>query len=149
MSSPTATTLVILVALALVGLFPSTSAHAQAPEFRIVVHPNNPSGSVSRQFLSDAFLKKTARWDDGEALRPVDLRPGADARKRFSERVLKRSVAAIRSYWAQRIFSGRGVPPPELDSDDAVLSFVLKHRGAVGYVSGAASTGKVKVLPVH
>jgi hypothetical protein len=149
MSTPTATTLVIFAALALSTLFPSTSARAEGPEFRIVVHPRNPSDGVSRHFLTEAFLKKTSRWDDGEALRPVDLRPDAGTRKRFSESVLKRSVAAIRSYWAQRIFSGRGVPPPELDSDDAVLSFVLKHRGAVGYVSGAANTGKVKVLPIH
>jgi hypothetical protein len=149
MSSPTAFSLMFLAALALLLVLPSANARAEGPEFRIVVHPRNPSSAASRQFLSDAFLKKTARWDDGESLRPVDLRPDADARKRFSQSVLKRSVAAIRSYWAQRIFSGRGVPPPELDSDDAVLSFVLKHRGAVGYVSAAANTGKVKVLPVH
>jgi ABC-type phosphate transport system substrate-binding protein len=149
MAFPSPPTLVLLAALLLAALFPSTRALAQAPEFRIVVHPQNPSNALSRQFLSDAFLKKTSRWNDGEALRPVDLRADTGTRQRFSTSVLKRSVAAIRSYWAQRIFSGRGVPPPELDSDDAVLSFVLKHRGAVGYVSGSAKVDKVKVVPVQ
>ena len=46
-------------------------------------------------------------------IRPVDLRPNAATRRLFSERMLRRSVAAVRSYWQQRIFSGRGVPPPE------------------------------------
>ena len=129
--------------------FPNAVARAQAPDFRIVVHPKNPIGQLSKEFLSDAFLKKTTRWKDGEGLRPVDLRADSSARKRFSENVLKRSVAAVRSYWAQRIFSGRGVPPPELDSDDAVVEYVLKHRGGVGYVSAGAKLGTSKVVPVQ
>jgi hypothetical protein len=129
--------------------FPDAVARAQAPDFRIVVHPKNPIAHLSKEFLSDAFLKKTTRWKDGESLQPADLRPDSSARKRFSESVLKRSVAAVRSYWAQRIFSGRGVPPPELDSDDAVVAYVLKQRGGVGYVSAGAKLGAVKVVPIQ
>jgi len=55
----------------------------------------------------------------------------------------------VRSYWQQRIFSGRGVPPPEVDSDADVVRFVLKYRGSVGYVSGRAEIGKAKVLTVN
>jgi len=65
---------------------------------------------------------------DGETALPVDLRSDSSVRRKFSESVLKRSVAAIRSYWQQRIFSGREVPPPELDSDAAVLRYVAKYR---------------------
>ena len=58
-------------------------------------------------------------------------------------------MAAISSYWAQRIFSGRDVPPPELDSDEAVIEYVLKNRGAVGYVSPSAKLERAKVLPIR
>jgi hypothetical protein len=54
----------------------------------------------------------------------------------------------VRSYWQQRIFSGRDVPPPELDSDDAVIGFVSKYAGAVGYVSGAAKLVGVRELGI-
>jgi hypothetical protein len=57
-------------------------------------------------------------------------------------------VAAVKAYWQQRIFSGRGVPPPALDSDQAVLEYVASHPGAVGYVSGAAAVGSTKVMSV-
>jgi hypothetical protein len=136
-------------AVFLVLTLPNAVARAETPDFRIVVHPNNPIAQLSREFLSDAFLKKTSRWKDGENLKPVDLRPDSHARKRFSESVLKRSVAAVRSYWAQRIVSGRAVPPPELDSDDAAVDYVLKHRGGVAYVSPAAKLGSVKVVPIQ
>jgi hypothetical protein len=62
--------------------------------------------------------------------------------------VLKRSVAAVRNYWQQRIFSGRGVPPPELDSDEEIVAYVLKHRGAVGYVSGSAELRGTNAIEV-
>ena len=123
---------------------------AQAGEaFVVVVHPDNPHPSVSRTFLAQAFLKKTSRWEDGEGIYPVDRGAGAPVRRAFSEEVLSRSVAAVRSYWQQRIFSGRGVPPPEVASDEAVVAFVRRRRGAVGYVSPGAALQGVKVLQVR
>jgi ABC-type phosphate transport system substrate-binding protein len=140
---------IVLGALATIALWFQTASAQQAVAFQIVVHPQNPLASVSREFLSDALLKKVTRWDDGETLRPVDLPATSPTRQKVSEFVHKRSVAAIRSYWQQRIFSGRGVPPPELESDDAVLSYVLKNRGAVGYVSGSVKPGDAKVIALR
>jgi hypothetical protein len=58
-------------------------------------------------------------------------------------------VTAIRSYWQQRIFSGRDVPPPELDLDEAVVSYVLAHRRGVGYVSATAKPREAKVVQIR
>jgi hypothetical protein len=141
-----------LVAFAAAVFFacPAASlADETGPPFRVVVHPRNPTTAVERQFLANCFLKEVTRWGDGEALRPVDLKPGNSVRKRFSETVLKRSVTAVKSFWQQRIFSGRGVPPPELESDDAVVAYVKEHRGGVGYVSPAADVSMVKVLRIE
>src|SRR5688572_16414247 len=73
----------------------------ETPSFRVIVHPQNPLDATSRDFLMDVFLKRATRWHDGETIKPVDLRADAAARRKFSERVLKRSVAAVRSYWQQ------------------------------------------------
>ena len=138
---------VLLAALLLIG---RGTAHAEAPpDFRVIVHPDNPSTGLSRDFLIDAFLKRTTRWNDGETIRPVDQRSDSFVRRRFSESVLQRSVAAVKSYWQQRIFSGRELPPPELDSDEAVVSYVMKHRGAVGYVSGTAKLDRAKPVQIQ
>jgi hypothetical protein len=116
------------------------------PDYQLIVHPRNPATSLRATFLQDAFLKKTARWPNDWVIRPADLTPRALARVRFSEQVLGRPVAAVRSYWQQRIFSGRDVPPPEMDSDAAVVAYVLKHEGAIGYVSAAAELGGAKTV---
>ena len=78
----------------------------------------------------------------------VDQRSTSNARQRFSDSVLRRSVAAVKNYWQQRIFSGRDLPPPELESDEAVVSYVVNHRGALGYVSGSAKLDKAKPVAV-
>ena len=121
----------------------------QAPAFRVVVNDRNPVSSVERKFLEDAYLKKVTRWSNGELIRPVDLDPGAAARSQFSQEILRRTVAAVKSYWQQMIFSGRDVPPPEVDTDEQVIRFVVSHEGAVGYVSGGATVDGTKLLIVR
>jgi ABC-type phosphate transport system substrate-binding protein len=125
------------------------AAPRSGQDFLVIVHPANPAGELSTEFVAEVFLKKTTRWGNGESMRPVDLAPNATARRRFSESVLKRSVAAVRSYWQQRIFTGRDVPPPELDSDDAVVRYVTRYVGAIGYVAPSAKLGDAKVLAVR
>ena len=139
----------VAASLALAGSLEGASARAgEGVEFRVIVHPESSNTIASRQMLAEAFLKTTTRWPDGETIRPVDQRSDAAVRKAFSESVLKRSVTAVRSYWQQRIFAGRDVPPPELDSDDAVVRYVSEHRGAVGYVSATTRTAETKVVTV-
>jgi ABC-type phosphate transport system substrate-binding protein len=140
----------LALVMPLVSALLGAPAHAEEHEaFIIIVNSRNPIGNASRGFLADVFLKKSTRWDDGESILPVDLPPGATARRVFSEKVLERSVAAVRSYWQQRIFSGRDLPPPELASDDAVVEYVQRHRGGVGYVSGSAHPRDVKVVAIQ
>jgi ABC-type phosphate transport system substrate-binding protein len=125
---------------------PSAWADENRPSFVIVTHPSAAVSEVTQDFVAQAFLKRITRWPDGETIRPVDLRPDARVRSAFSGSLLKRSVAAMRSYWQQRIFSGRELPPPELDSDEAVVRYVLGNAGAIGYVSADAKLHNAKVL---
>jgi hypothetical protein len=98
--------------------------------------------------LQDAFLKRIRHWPDGPVIQPVDLPPAAAERASFSREVLGRSVAAVRAYWQQRIFSGRDVPPPELANDERVVEYVVTHRDAVGYVSGVTPLAGAKSVSV-
>src|SRR5687768_9629853 len=124
-------------------------ARAAPPAFRVIVHPSNPAQSLERKFLENAFLKKITRWGNEQVIRPVDADTGSQVRNRFSEDVLRRSVAAVKSYWQQVVFSGRGVPPPELDTDEEIVAYVLKHPGAIGYISEGTALGGAKVVSVR
>jgi ABC-type phosphate transport system substrate-binding protein len=140
--------LLALIALAVPLAHSPVRAEQRPPQFRVIVNRDNREKSVAREFLADAFLKRATRWGDGQTIQPVDQKPDTEARRRFSKIVLRKSVAAVRNYWQQRIFSGRGVPPPELDSDAAVVDYVRKHRGSVGYVTGTAKIDGVDEIAV-
>jgi ABC-type phosphate transport system substrate-binding protein len=141
--------------LLIAGLVAATSSPSGAgaappgpPAFRVIVAPSNPVDGVDRRFLLEAFLRKTTVWPDGQPLRPVDQPADSPTRRRFSEDALRRPVSGVKEYWLQAIFSGRGVPPPEVDSDAEVVKFVLQTAGAIGYVSADAALGGAKVVSV-
>jgi ABC-type phosphate transport system substrate-binding protein len=131
------------------GLLVRSALAEPAAAFRVIVNPRNLTGSVDRKFLAQAFLKKTTQWPSGDVIKPVDLAADSPLRRAFVEEVLGRSVAAVKSYWQQMIFSGRGVPPPELESEEAVIRYVLRTPGAVGYVSAGADLHGARALPVR
>jgi hypothetical protein len=135
--------------LALAGRRAGAQPASATPPYRVIVNAQNPLAWVDRRFLSQAMLKKVTHWDHGEPIRPVDLPAESPVRRRFSAEVHNRSVPAVRSYWQQIIFSGRGVPPPELESDEAVVRYVARQPGGLGYVAGNAEVRVVKVLLVR
>jgi ABC-type phosphate transport system substrate-binding protein len=135
----------ILVALAAAAV----AADSPRSGYLVIVHPGLHASRLDRKFVAEAFLRRTTRWPDDTLLRPVDLAPEARARVRFSEEVLSRSVASVRSYWQQRIFSGQGLPPPELPDDEAVVAYVVGHPGAIGYVAAGTALNGATVVEVY
>lgn len=138
-----------LVALAGVTLAGGGATAQQAPDFRVVVHPDSPVDAISVDELSKMLLKRSTRWNDDTPVRAVDQPGNAPVREAFSQAVHGRSAKAIVAHWQQQIFSGRAVPPPELASDELVIGYVSTHPGAVGYVSPGTDVREVKVLEVR
>jgi ABC-type phosphate transport system substrate-binding protein len=120
-----------------------------AQSFQVVVNVDNITESLSQKELADLFLKKKKKWDDGEVVRPVDLNSTSEVRSLFSKTILKKNIAAVRSFWQQAAFSGTAIAPPEKKSDLEVIDYVKKYKGAVGYVSYTFDCTDVKVLKVE
>jgi ABC-type phosphate transport system substrate-binding protein len=137
--------LAIIIALVL-GL--STATPANELGFKVIVHPKNPITSIDRELLRGAFLKKETTWSDGETIRPVDLSSRSSVRELFTRTILKKTTAQLRTYWAQQIFSGKGVPPPEAANANDVVVYVLEHPGAVGYVPADVDPRGARVIEV-
>lgn len=138
----------VLVLSLLAALLPAVSGFG-AGGFKVIVHPNNPTSSISREQLAQIFLKKTTTWPGGKRAVPVDQTESSAARAAFSKAVLQKAVSEVKAFWQQQIFSGRSVPPVEKPSDGQVLSFVLGNELAVGYVAESTDTGGAKVLRIE
>ncbi|MCG8457335.1 MAG: hypothetical protein MI919_13750 [Holophagales bacterium] len=136
---------------ALLVAAPSPILDAQEdPGFKVIVNAQRPESTIEANRLSKIFLKKIKRWEDNQTIEPYDLDEKAEARDRFTRAIHRKSTSAIKSYWQRMIFSGRDVPPPEVDSDPEMIDLVAAAPGAVGYVSSAASLPEsVKELTVE
>lgn len=138
----------LLSLIATIGVLSSPLA-AQAQDFTVIVNASNPVSSLPRDDVAKLFLKKTVAWESGKPAAPVELPAAAKAREAFARTVLNKSIAQVKSYWQQQIFSGRDVPPPEKQTESDVVAFVRSNPGAIGYVSKGADIGRgVKALSV-
>lgn len=114
----------------------------------VVAHPEIEVTTISRLELSKIFLGRLRTWSDGARVRPVDQRPDSTARADFTRWIHGRSVVTIEVYWKRMIFSGRGVPPPEVANEREVLEYVQTTPGAVGYVTRSEIQEGVKEVQV-
>lgn len=125
-------------------------AHGESTSaVRVIVNAKNRATHLDRRFVAEAFLKKVTHWDEDQAIQPVDLGQRSAVRDRFSHDVLERDVASVRRYWAQQVFSGRGVPPPEVSNDADVVKYVASHPGGIGYVAAGVDLSGVKIIEVE
>jgi hypothetical protein len=127
----------------------ASRAIASDDRFKIIVNPASGIQSVDRDFLREAYLKKATEWSNGETVHPLDLSPQFPARERFTHDVLHKTPSQLKTYWNQQIFSGKGVPPPEVESTSAAIEYVLANKGAVAYLPADADAGKAKVIPIR
>jgi ABC-type phosphate transport system substrate-binding protein len=134
---------IILVAIALACASRLASAD---PAYRVIVNADNPVTSISKDTLAAMLLKTKNTWGNGSKVLPVDQRVGNRPREAISRAVHGRSATAIKNWWNQQIFAGKGVPPPELSSDAKVIAFVTGNPGAIGYVAADANVGTAKVI---
>ncbi len=130
-----------LVAAVLLGLLAGPGPAAAQSGYVVIVNDGNATRTVSRDDLSQIFLKRRTSFPSGLSAVPVDQAEASPVRETFSQEVHGRSTSAVESYWQRQIFSGQGVPPVEESSDDQVIAYVRGNLNAVGYVSRGAALG--------
>lgn len=138
---------IVKLSAALIAL--AVAAPAVAEEsFKVIANLEVSVESLSRMQLSDLFLKRASTFPGGGRAVPVDLSEDNRAFDAFCQGVHGKPGSLIRAFWKKVAATGRDAPPAVRRSDEEMLAFVRTTRGAIGYVSGAASTNGVKVIRV-
>jgi len=122
-------------------VFASASSFA---EVSIITHPSNTS-SLSQKDIERIYLGKENQFPNGKAVEAANLKDGA-LKDAFNSDLLNRSSAQIGAYWSKLIFTGKGIPPTELETEADVVAFVASNENAIGYVDSSAVTPEVKVI---
>ncbi|MEJ2346085.1 MAG: hypothetical protein P8076_00835 [Gammaproteobacteria bacterium] len=123
---------------------------ARAAGIAVIVARSGPRLELDRATLRDIYLKKVFVSARGVAFIPVNLPPDHVLRRAFSRALLHESGDQLQAYWNQRYFHGVR-PPYVLGSQTAVVRFVARTPGAVGYVAPCrvdSSVRRILLLPL-
>lgn len=128
--------------------FGCTIAFSSLAEVVLVVHPNNDV-ALDKKAIKRIFLGKSNKFSNGSEAIPINQIPGSTVRNSFDSDILGRSSSQVSAYWSKLVFTGKGIPPKEVDNDAAVISLVADNQSAVGYVDSSAVTEAVKAIPLN
>ena len=111
----------------------------------VIVHPSNGSALASKD-IAKIFLGKKKSFPSGGKVAPLNLKEGNSVREQFNKTVLGKSDNQIKSYWSKLIFTGKGAPPQEADSDAEIVGLVKANPNMIGYIDSSSVTPDVKVI---
>ncbi len=113
----------------------------------VVANSSVSADSISKTELKDVFLGASTSVH-GSRVKPVLLKEGPTHTDFVTNYVGKAPVAFIMA-WRGLVLSGQATMPKTLDTDAAVVDYVARTPGAIGYVSKSSSHDAVKVLTVN
>jgi hypothetical protein len=117
----------------------------------VIANRSVRSAEISDSDLRDVFTGAVVGLPGGERVMPVLLKDG-QAHEEFLTRYFGESDAAFRADWRRLVFSGRSTMPKTVDSEEAMMQYVARTPGAIGYISESAShqdsRQEVKVLVI-
>ena len=121
-----------------------------ASNYYVVANIGNIDNSISKSELRDVYLGKKTFWPDNSRVNFSLVNHGNPNTEKFIAEVLDQSSDEFNRYWRRKLFSGSGVPPQRFNSEQELLEFVGKQKGAIGIVYGASyRTQNLKYLPVN
>lgn len=118
---------------------------SHAEDLLVIAHPSVSAASLSQDELTAIYLLKTTTWQSGANIVPVNREAASSERNVFSEAILRQPANTLSAYWNQMHFKGK-VPPLVQESDQAVLAFVQKVPGAIGYIRATVAPQNVKIV---
>jgi len=111
----------------------------------VIVHPSN-SNVTTEDDIVRIFLGKKTTFADGSEAIPVDQTEGSPTKAFFTQTVLNKNDQQIKAYWAQLLFTGRGVPPKSVGQDVDVKKLVAENPSLIGYIDASDVDASIKVI---
>ena len=118
------------------GLAIFATVDSLADDVKVIANASVKADTISEDELKLVFLGERISMKEG----PVD--------QAFLQKYLGVTEDDLQIYYRTLLFTGRGSMPKVLESDAAVVAYVARTRGAIGYVSAGASAVGVKTLAI-
>jgi len=134
----------------LVVFWTSLMANVSAAELVVVVSDESSVSEIDLKTAQKIFLGKPVDLPDGPIAVPIYFDQSSPTYAEFTEILLNKSPGQLRSYWAKRVFSGRGKRPASVNSVEELTKKLTNNRSAFGFLDRKDVGDSLKiVLVVH
>ena len=137
-----------IISIIFAVMIPLAVAGQAAPqEIDIIVNGSNNIKTLSKNELRQIFLGKIRVWPSGDE---IEIATNVEEEGRLKEftRLIESTVLKFSRDWVRISLSGDAPPPVEVDSDDEMINFVSRKKGAIGFIGSAVSSDKVRIVEV-
>jgi ABC-type phosphate transport system substrate-binding protein len=114
----------------------------------VIANQSVKTESVTKNDLREVFMGESTSLKEGGHVVPVFQKEGS-THNEFLSSYVGESPAAVLICWRGLVMSGRSAMPKTLDSDSAVVDYVARTAGAIGYINKSAPHDGVKVLAIR
>jgi ABC-type phosphate transport system substrate-binding protein len=123
------------------------TANASFASDKLVVIVNKENtNTVDLALIKKIYLGNASRWPSGAVVTAYNQGDESPITAAFANKVIGKSVGAIRDAWAQSIFTGKAMPPKVNSSDEGVKKQVSRSKNAIGYISASSLDDSVKAV---
>ncbi|MBN2704212.1 MAG: hypothetical protein JXR23_08375 [Pontiellaceae bacterium] len=134
----------VLILLTALGL----SAHYAHAEVVVIVNPEAKFASMDEKAVQDIYLGLTKTLPDKVKAVPVVLSI-EKTHDEFLKTYIKRTSAQFDNLWKKAVFSGKGKPPQEFETEADLIAFVKETPGAIGYITLSDQMPEVKIITIE
>ena len=120
----------------------STTASSQdrAVAVEVIVSPLLADLALDRGFLRAVFTMRMRQWPDGSPVRVFVLPDDNPLSDRFYREQLGMYTYVLRNGWDRMVFTGTGLAPTVVQSEQEMSERVRSTPGAIGFVRKREST---------
>lgn len=118
---------------------------AADPDLIVIANPTVGVSEITAEEFTRVFLLKTNTLRNGDHVVPIVGR-SASAYDLFLKKYMRRTDAALNTYYRSLLFTGKALMPKFVNSDAEAVLYVSKTRDAIGFVSPGARLDGVKTL---
>lgn len=119
---------------------PNITAHV------LITHNESTPVELSKNNLRAIFAMRTPQWPDGSTIHVFVLEDSHAVHTSFCKHVLGMFPYQLRRIWDRQVFSGTGIAPIAVKTEQEMLERVANTEGSIGYLLPENVDNSVKTI---
>ncbi|WP_198559896.1 substrate-binding domain-containing protein [Colwellia sp. 12G3] len=107
---------------------------SQVSAIEVITHPQVTESNLTKSQLRRIYTMRQLRWSDNSAISVFVLPSQHNLHQRFAKEQLQIFPYQLNRIWHKLTYSGLGVAPTIVRSQEELIQAVIKTPGAIGYI---------------